>query len=144
MGTVLHVTNLTTGLATTVTVTDRGPFVTGRVLDLSIAAAKATGVYRMGVAQVRLEVVEQRPNVELDGKWCVQVGAFAHESNAIALRADLQRRYGTVARVIEFSGATGFWVRLSPVNGDRSRATGIAQTLRPSEPAARAWLVRLD
>ncbi len=144
MGTVLRVTNLTTGLTATVTVTDRGPFVPGRVLDLSTAAARATGVYRMGVAQVRIEVVQQGPNVALDGKWCVQIGAFKEEDNATALKAELQRRYSTVARVIEFQGATGYWVRLNPLNGDRARATGIAQSLKPSEAAAQAWLVRLD
>ncbi len=144
MGTVLRVTNLTTSQAVTVTVTDRGPFVRGRVLDLSIVAAKAAGVYRMGVAQVRIEVVQQRADVSPVGKWCVQVGAFADEANAAALKDELTQRYGAVAKVIEFQGATGYWVRLNPVNGDRARATAIAGSLRPSEAAAQAWLVRLD
>ena len=144
MGTVIRVTNLTTGVAATVTVTDRGPFVRGRVLDLSTAAAKATGVYRMGVAQVRIEVVQQRADVSPAGKWCVQVGAFSEEEDAASLKADLLRRYSAVAKVTEFPGATGYWVRLNPVNGDRARATAIVQSLRPSEAAAQAWLVRLD
>ncbi len=144
LGTVLRVTNLSTGLAVTVTVTDRGPFVRGRVLDLSTAAARATGVYRMGVAQVRIEVVQPGPAAATAGRWCVQVGAFANEGNAAALKADLLQRYGTAAKVIEFSGATGYWVRLNPTGGDRAQATVIARTLRPSEDAAQAWLVRLD
>ncbi len=144
MGTLIRVTNLTTNQAVTVKVTDRGPFVRGRVLDLSTAAAKATGVYRMGVAQVRIEVVQPGADVAVPGKWCVQVGAFADEDNAAALKADLLRRYSTTAKVIEFPGATGYWVRLNPVGGDRARATAIAQGLKLSEAAAQAWLVRLD
>ena len=116
----------------------------GRVLDLSIVAAKAAGVYRMGVAQVRIEVVQQRPDVSPTGKWCVQVGAFADEEHAAELKTDLLLRYSTVAKVIEFQGATGYWVRLNPLNGDRARATAIVQSLKPSEAAAQAWLVRLD
>ncbi len=144
MGTLIRVTNLSTNQSTTVRVTDRGPFVRGRVIDLSTAAAKATGVYRMGVAQVRIEVVQPGADVALSGRWCVQVGAFADESNAASLKADLLRRYSTSAKVIEFPGATGYWVRLNPLGGDRARATAIAQSLQPSEAAAQAWLVRLD
>ncbi len=144
MGTLIRVTNLSTNQSATVRVTDRGPFVRGRVLDLSTAAAKATGVYRMGVAQVRIEVVQPGTGVALGGRWCVQVGAFADEDNAALLKADLLRRYSTSAKVIEFPGATGYWVRLNPVGGDRAQAMAIAQSLRPSEAAAQAWLVRLD
>lgn len=144
MGTVLRVTNLTTGLAVTVTVTDRGPFVSGRVLDLSTAAAKSTGVYRMGVAQVRMEVVQPGPDVALPGKWCVQTGPFKDEGDAATLKADLQDRYGNSARVLQFLGSTGYWVRLNPANGDLNRATAIAQSLKPKQASAQAWLVRLD
>ncbi len=144
MGTVIRVTNLSTSQSVTVRVTDRGPFVRGRVLDLSTAAAKATGVYRMGVAQVRIEVVQPGVAAAASGKWCVQVGAFADEYHAAMLKAELLRRYSTTAKVIEFAGATGYWVRLNPVGGDRAQATAIAQSLRPSEAAVQAWLVRLD
>ncbi len=48
MGTMVRVTNLTTNQSVVVKITDRGPFVRGRIIDLSLAAAKATGVYRAG------------------------------------------------------------------------------------------------
>src|ERR1700733_14404704 len=55
MGTMVRVTNLTNNESAIVKITDRGPFVRGRIIDLSLAAAKATGVYRAGVAKVKEE-----------------------------------------------------------------------------------------
>ena len=50
MGSLIVVTNLKTGQRSAMRITDRGPFVEGRILDLTIASAKATGVYQMGLA----------------------------------------------------------------------------------------------
>ncbi len=144
LGTTIRVTNLSTNQSATVRVTDRGPFVRGRVLDLSTAAAKLTGVYRMGVAQVRIEVMAERPDVSPVGRWCVQIGAFVQEEHALQLRDDLLRRYSSGSKVIEFPGATGYWVRINPVQSDRAHALSIAQTVRVAEPEAQAYLVRLD
>jgi rare lipoprotein A len=73
MGSLIVVTNEKTGQSATMRVTDRGPFVPGRVLDLSMASAKATGVYRAGLASVRIDVYEtprihgrRRPLVRAD------------------------------------------------------------------------------
>ena len=57
-GTKLRVTNQTTGQAVTVRVNDRGPFVQGRVVDVSYAAADALGMVGKGLAKVKLDVVE--------------------------------------------------------------------------------------
>jgi rare lipoprotein A len=145
MGTTVRVTNLTTSQAVTVRITDRGPFVHGRIIDLSLAAAKATGLYRMGVAQVKVEVLEERQGADLSGgKWCVQVGAFLNRNNAYRLQSDLQRRYASTAKVIEFQGPTGHWVRINPISSDRAHASQIASAIRTAEPDAQAYLVRLD
>lgn len=144
MGTVLQVTNLLTNQAVTVRVTDRGPFIHGRVLDLSLAAAKEAGVYRAGVAQVQMDVVEAGPNATLPGKWAVQVGAFLSRENSYHLQVELQRRYTTTAKVIQFQGPTGWWVRITPVGADRTRAGQMARTIRTAEPDALPYLVRLD
>ncbi|ADV84600.1 septal ring lytic transglycosylase RlpA family protein [Terriglobus saanensis] len=142
MGTIVRVTNLSTNQSVTVKITDRGPFVQGRIIDLSLAAAKETGLYRMGVAKVRVEVfAAQRPLT--GGKWCVQVGAFQNEGNANKLKSDLLRRYET-AKVIEFPGPTGHWVRINPALNDRAHATQIADNIRTAEPDAQAYIVRLD
>jgi len=55
-GTHVRVTNLTNGRCCVVRINDRGPFVWGRVIDLSVTAAKQIGVYSAGVAPVRLDV----------------------------------------------------------------------------------------
>lgn len=57
-GTRLRVTNLINGRAVTVTITDRGPFVKQRVLDLSYAAARAIGMIGPGTAPVQLDILE--------------------------------------------------------------------------------------
>jgi rare lipoprotein A len=57
LGTRLRVTNLSNGRAVIVTITDRGPFVSGRVIDLSFAAAQAIGMLGRGTAPVQLEVL---------------------------------------------------------------------------------------
>ena len=58
MGSLIVVTNEKTGQSATMRVTDRGPFVQGRLLDLSMASAKATGVYLPGTATVRVDVYQ--------------------------------------------------------------------------------------
>jgi rare lipoprotein A len=57
-GTRLRVTNSATGKTVTVRVNDRGPYVAGRVIDVSRSAAEVLGMVDKGVANVRLDVVE--------------------------------------------------------------------------------------
>jgi len=57
-GTRLRVTNVATGRSVTVRVNDRGPYVAGRVVDVSYSAADALGMVGTGVAKVKLDVVE--------------------------------------------------------------------------------------
>jgi rare lipoprotein A len=62
-GTKVRVTNARNGRSVVVTINDRGPFVRGRIIDLSRGAARAIGMLGAGVAPVRLEVVGQ----DIDG-----------------------------------------------------------------------------
>lgn len=57
-GTRLRVTNVNTGRSVTVRVNDRGPYVPGRVVDVSYSAAEALGMIKGGVAKVKLDVVQ--------------------------------------------------------------------------------------
>jgi peptidoglycan lytic transglycosylase len=145
MGTMVRVTNLTNNQSVVVKITDRGPFVRGRIIDLSLAAAKATGVYRTGVARVKVEAFAApvRATANPEGRWCVQIGAFAKESDAVKLKADLLRRY-TTAKVIEFPGPTGYWVRVNPKVPDKRTATEVADGIHPKDPAAEPYLIRTD
>jgi len=56
-GTRLRVTNLATGRFVTVRINDRGPYVPGRVVDLSSSAAESLGIAERGIAKVKLDVV---------------------------------------------------------------------------------------
>jgi rare lipoprotein A len=141
MGSLIRVTNVKTGQSAVMRVTDRGPFVAGRVLDLSIGAAKAVGLWKPGTGEVRIDVFSTPKPMDAGGRWCVQIGAFLHAESALRLQSQLQREYRT-ANVIEFQGPTGYWVRIRPENDDRSLAMTIARSLQPDEGAA--WLVRLD
>jgi rare lipoprotein A len=141
MNSLIKVTNLSTGQSAILRVTDRGPFVPDRMLDLSLASAKAIGVWRPGVARVRVEVFAAPSPLDTGGRWCVQVGAFKNEKGAFQLRDQLTRKYRT-ANVIEFTGPTGHWVRIRPQGDDKKRAVEIVRDLEPSEGGA--YLVRLD
>lgn len=141
MGSLVVVTNLETGQRSAMRITDRGPFVEGRILDLTIASAKATGVYRMGLARVRLDVYETPKPINRGGRWCVQIGAFHSERKARKLKQQLERRY-PAASVIEFPGEDSYWVRIRPEGDNRERAESIAARLRPAE--GEAFLTRLD
>jgi rare lipoprotein A len=140
MGSVVRVTNVATGQWVVVRITDRGPFVEGRTLDLSLAAAKAIGVYRAGVAKVKVEAFAH-VSADPAGRWCVQIGAFVDPADAVQLKNDLARRYQT-AKVIEFAGPTGHWVRINPAAADKATATRIADSIHV--PDAESWLVRLN
>jgi rare lipoprotein A len=141
MNSLIRVTNLSTGQSVILRVTDRGPFVPDRMLDLSLASAKAIGVWRPGLARVRVEVFAAPSPLDHGGRWCVQIGAFKNEKGAFQLRDQLTRKYRT-ANVIEFTGPTGHWVRIRPAEDDKGRAVEIARELQPSE--GEAYLVRLD
>jgi rare lipoprotein A len=143
LGSIVRVTNLATNQSAMVKITDRGPFVHGRILDLSLAAAKQIGLYRMGVAKVRIEAWAPGPreNSLPGGRWCVQIGAFPHEEDAIQLKNHLIRRYAT-AKVIEFAGPTGHWVRINPKVPDRAHADEIAANIHVAD--AEPYIIRTD
>ncbi len=102
LGSVIDVTNERNWRTVRVRVNDRGPFVGGRIVDLSRAAAAAIGSVEDGVVPVTLVVVsvgngervrparngaEERPG----SGWTIQVGSFASEENAIRLRDRLAK-----------------------------------------------------
>ncbi len=106
LGVHVKVRNMANGLETTVRVNDRGPFVKGRIIDLSYAAAKKLGVVGPGTAPVRVEALGYRVEdasgqvayqapVSYDiGSYAIQVGAFTVAENARRLAAELKSRYG--------------------------------------------------
>ena len=141
MGSLIVVTNLSTGQSGAMRITDRGPFVEGRILDLSMASAKATGIFRAGMAMVRLDVYRTPKSISMGGRWCVQIGAFHSEHKANKLKKQLEHRYPG-SNVIEFPGEDSYWVRIRPEGDDKREAELIARHVRPAE--GEAYLTRLD
>ena len=126
LGSTVRVTNLKTGHSTIVRITDRGPFVKGRIVDLSLAAAKQADVWKAGVAPVRLEVLRTPVPSDHGGRWAVQIGSFQDEDDANKLASRLTRRYKT-AKVLRFSSPVGdWWVRVRVLKDDRKRAEEVA------------------
>ena len=119
--TVVEVRNRDNGRRTRVRINDRGPFVRGRIIDLSRAAAETLGMIGPGVARVEIVVVKRRARAAprgrtAGGSWSVQVGAFDDPRGA-AERARQLRGYGEV-RVVTEGGLhkvlLGPWPRLDP------------------------------
>lgn len=78
-GTIIRVVNLRSGKSTVVRINDRGPFVDGRIIDLSWQAARDINLLAEGLHQVRLEFLGEPPNRT---KLYVQAGAFRERANA--------------------------------------------------------------
>jgi rare lipoprotein A len=142
LGTIVRVTNVKTGDSALVRINDRGPFVAGRILDLSMAAAKKIDLWRAGVAPVKLEVLKAPSPLDTGGRWCVQIGSLHDEDSAAALQNHLKRRYRE-AKVVKFLSPVGvWWVRVRVDQDDRTRAETLARETQPDEGTV--FLVRLD
>jgi rare lipoprotein A len=94
----VRVTNLENGKKTELRINDRGPFIAGRIIDLSFSGAKAIGMLGTGTAKVNIEAIGftggQSPS--LQGIFAVQVGSFAQRENATRLHDQLERKYPNV------------------------------------------------
>lgn len=108
LGTRLKVYNKSNGRTVDVRVNDRGPFVAGRVIDLSHAAAKALGVIGPGTAPVRIVALAPHPgDLRLgreEGVFAFQVGAFAGRENADSLKTTLSKKFEHVHVAASFDG----------------------------------------
>jgi len=140
--TMVRVTNLNNGRSTTVRITDRGPFVENRVIDLSLAAAREIDLVGPGVAPVRVEVLGG--NVDpTSGFFTVQVGAFKDRGNAERLRDRLNASYPPVF-IQQYDGPEGTYyrVRVGKISGEDG-ARQLGEQLRSRE-GLETFVTRLD
>ena len=169
LGTQVIVINRETGRRIRVRVNDRGPFVAGRIIDLSLAAARALGSAEAGVVPVTLEATlpdsafavasaasnppsasgttpptgrGAGPPPPLRGTFAVQVGAFAVESNARGLAARLPSPPGAV-RVLPFDDNRGTWWRVR-VGGYESELEAGTAAAAFEESGLAGFVVRED
>ena len=142
LGSVVRVTNPANGNSVVVRITDRGPFIAGRIIDLSQAAAQQIGLIKRGTAEVRVEVLKTPTPLDGGGRWAVQIGGFEQERAARDLAGHLSRRYHT-AQVLTFDSPAGdWWVRVRVKNDLRTRAEEVIRGTKTSEGGI--FLVRLD
>lgn len=125
-----------------VRINDRGPFVAGRIIDLSEEAARRLGMIGAGTARVRLEILSSPPEVEKSGEYAVQVGAFSDRRNADRLRRQLEGRYSPVT-VTPYNADNGLVYRVR-VGAENSleRANQLAHKLQGEN--LQAMVVRRD
>lgn len=98
----VRVTNLENGKKAEFRINDRGPFVSGRIIDLTYSGARAIGMLGQGTARVNVEAVGfsggQPPSPT--GIFAIQVGAFAEKDNAARFQTQLAQKYHHVHAVI--------------------------------------------
>lgn len=127
-GTYVMVTNLNNGQSTIVRINDRGPFVPGRIIDLSYAAARIIGAVGPGVIPVRLEVLTGLSPPLRSPHYFVQVGAFTLEANALKLYGELKSKYPDVF-ISSFKTEQSIYYRVRIKAKDRDQALRLAQIL---------------
>lgn len=140
---VVRVTNLSNGMHIDVRINDRGPFVANRVIDLSLAAARAIQMIGTGTAPVRLELVSGLSPQNENGFFGVQVGAFQVEANAEKLKAQLSLRYSSIS-IAAYDSPNGMFYRVR-VGRTPSEAAAhqLADQLHDAEQLT-TFVVRLD
>jgi len=128
-GTHVMVTNLANDRSVVVRINDRGPFVRGRIIDLSYAAARVLGLIGPGTGRVRLEVLggAESPSPAVPAEVWVQVGAFSVQENAHRLKRELERSYAGVA-VSSLETDRGVYYRVR-IRTDKGAAAGLARRL---------------
>ena len=141
----VHVKNLDNGRTAVVKVNDRGPFVDGRIIDLSYAAASKLGVKGPGTANVIIHAIEKgqtRPTnsvrlvpltdqPEKDVPLFIQMGSFSSQANASNLVRDLKAANENSARISRLQTENGLFyrVRVGPLY-DIDEANAIVERLR--------------
>jgi len=149
--TVVRVTNKKNGREVEVKINDRGPFVEGRVIDLSLRAAREIDLVRPGIVPVKLTILKEgnvptvakrsSPAPPAEGTFAVQVGAFEYARAAENLKQKLEKKYSPVI-VQEFAGAkTLYRVRIGQ-EPDLQAAENLAAQLRKQD--LKPFVVRLN
>ena len=139
----VRVHDLDNDRTTEVRITDRGPFIAGRIIDVSHAAARELEMIGPGVARVRIEVIRTPPNAA-PALFAVQVGAFRDRANAERLRGRMEARYGS-ARLLQRAENPAVWRVLVGAEPSEDGANQLAERIRQdSVEKTPAFVVRID
>jgi len=142
-GTMVRVHDLDNEKSVDVRINDRGPFVDGRIIDLSHAAARAIEMIGPGTARVRLEILSA-PSAAAQAHFGVQVGAFRDRDNAERLRRSMEAKYGR-ARLVRRADTPGWWHVVVGMESTQDAALALADRIRAENSVVTAaFVVRLD
>jgi rare lipoprotein A len=140
--TVVKVTNQSNGRDVEVRINDRGPFVDGRVIDLSARAAREIDMVRAGTVPVKLTIIKAAaavnrgvspaPSPSSSPVYTIQVGAFETQTAAEALQKKLQERYNDVTVQTFSTTRTLYRVRVGRL-ADLASAEKLARQLRDEQ-----------
>lgn len=138
----IRVKNLTNDRTVDVRIQDRGPFIRGRIIDLSKAAAREIELIGPGVAKVQLTVIAPPKDLAREPElFTIQVGAFREHDRALALEMEMKQKLGA-ARIIERAGDPVMYRVLAGEFASTAEAEAAAQQIRTDGGAA--FVVRLD
>lgn len=140
-GTWVRVTNLVNGKTADVRITDRGPFIDGRIIDLSHAAARAIDLIGPGIAQVRVDIIAAPAALATQETYAIQIGAFQDRDRADHLRDTMEQRFGS-ARVVLRQGRPNVWRVLVGTANTLDDANRLAEQVRAH--VGEALVVRVD
>ncbi len=138
----VRVVNLTNNQVVEVRIIDRGPFIDGRIIDLSHAAATAIGMIVSGTATVRMEVI-RTPETASIPLFAVQVGAYRERANAERVRASMESQYGA-ARLLERPENPGVWRVIVGSSGTEEAANALVSRIHTESGEKNAFVIRLD
>lgn len=139
-GTWVRVVNLSNAKTVDVRITDRGPFVENRIIDLSHAAAVAIELVGPGVAPVRLDILSV-PSLAGQNWYAVQAGAFLDRDRAERLRASLEQDFGP-AQLVQRADSPSLWRVVVGRVPTEAAASALASRVRIQ--TGTAFVVRLD
>ena len=146
-GTNVKVHDLDNGQTVQVRINDRGPFVEGRIIDLSYGAAKALRMNIAGIARVKLEILGYGPQaspVPLPGIFAVQVGAFRDPKNAERLKERIEALFQPVV-ILSFDRGDGMFHRVRVGNeSTQEGAQALAAKLLQANLAKETFVVRMN
>jgi len=103
----VKVTNLGNHKSVVVRINDRGPFIKGRIIDLSYTAAKKLAMVGPGVVPVRVEILRSLSPKNIHRRYVVQIASFTKVQNATELKHRLQKKYDDLS--ITCYKATSKW-----------------------------------
>jgi rare lipoprotein A len=127
---------------TEVRITDRGPFINGRIIDLSRAAARELEMVGPGIARVRIEVI-RAPETAEPAVYAVQVGAFRNRDAADRLRSEMEGAYGS-AKLLQRQGNPPVWRVLVGSENSEEEAGALAAKIRQKSANTTCFVVRID